>query len=387
MVYQGTCNIVDKIKNIEKSGGHLAIIISENDDNIGGIFLGNEGYGNDISIPAVLISNSDGKKLSEYYLAHANSHEDIKEIKLEVKFENENKEDKVKYDIWYSPDQEIAYYFLNDFKNYQDALGEKAVLGIHFFTYPYYDYKPDNKQVINNCFGSGLYCSKPGKSGEINGNEILKESLRQKCIYKYAYENKDKNKINLFWNYIQMFHKNCVSFGKMDLSCSENVQKFLSIPINDIQKCYNDSFIGEEKEKNNNDYEIVLKNSIFDSEYELRKKNFITKSPSITINDRLYLGRFKADSIFDSLCSSLIQKPIICYMEKNFNKKIEGVSLGSFLSIILVILFINIILFLICRTVIKKGVELEVDSSNINTKIDNMVGSYLNLRDSAPSEE
>ena len=68
MVYQGTCNIVDKIKNIEKSGGHLAIIISENDDNIGGIFLGNEGYGNDISIPAVLISNSDGKKLSEYYM-------------------------------------------------------------------------------------------------------------------------------------------------------------------------------------------------------------------------------------------------------------------------------------------------------------------------------
>ena len=387
MVFQGTCNIIEKIKNIEKSGGHLAIIISEKDDDIGGIFMANERLGNDISIPVVLISNSDGNKLVEYYKLHAESHEDIKEIKLEVKFENENKDNKVKYDIWYSPDQESAYIFLNEFKNYQDALGENAVLGVHFFTYPYYDYTPDNRQIIFNCFGSGLYCSKPGKSGVKSGIEILKESLRQKCIYNYAYENKEKNNKNLFWDYLQMFHKNCVSVGKIDLSCSEDIQKNLKIPINDIQKCYRDSFIGEEKDKNTKDYETVLKNSIFDSEYELRKKNFISKSPSITINDRIYLGRWKADSLFDSLCSSLILKPLICYTEKNFNKKVDGVNLSSFLSIILVILFINVLLFLVCRTVIKKGVEYTINSSSINTKIDNMVGSYLNLRDTAPAEE
>ena len=95
MVNPGSCNTIEKIKNIENSGGHLAIIISEKDDNIGGIFMSDEGAGYDISIPAVLISNTDGKKLVAYYLNHADSHEDIKEIKLEIKFENENRDNTV----------------------------------------------------------------------------------------------------------------------------------------------------------------------------------------------------------------------------------------------------------------------------------------------------
>ena len=91
--------------------------INRNDANIGGIFMNDDGVGYDISIPAVLISNSDGKKLVTYYLEHANNHEDIKEIKLEVKFENENLDNSVKYDLWYSPDQDNAYTFLNDFNS------------------------------------------------------------------------------------------------------------------------------------------------------------------------------------------------------------------------------------------------------------------------------
>ena len=99
------------------------------------------------------------------------------------------------------------------------------------------------------------------------------------------------------------------------------------------------------------------------------------------------MGSWRADYVFESLCSSLIKKPEACYIEPTFNKKVKGVTLGSFLSIILVILLTNIILFLICKNIIKKGIENRVDSSNINSKIDHVVGSYLNLRDSAPVEE
>ena len=385
MVYQGLCGTVDKIKNIENSGGHLAIIISDKNENISGIFMNDDGAGYDISIPAVLISNSDGKKLAHYYLDHAESHEDIKEIKLEIKFENENKDNTVKYDIWYSPDQENVYLFLNEFKKFQDALGENAILGVHFFTYPHYNYNPEKKQNIENCLGNGLYCSRPGKSGVKNGVNVIQESLRQKCIYNYAYDNMGKkDNRHLYWDYIQNFYLNCFNFGKIDSTCSENIQITLKIPIDDIKKCYDESFLGEKNEK---DYELYLRNIIFDNEYELRKKNFISKSPSITINERVYLGGWKADHVFESLCSSLIKKPEACYVEHKFNQKIKGVTLGSFLSIILVVLFINFIIFLVCKNVIKKGIENRVDSSNINNKIDNVVGSYLNLKDSPPAEE
>ena len=384
MVYEGTCNAIEKVKNIEKSGGHLAIIISNKDENIGGIFMSDEGAGYDISIPAVLISNSDGKKLVAYYLEHANSHEDIKEIKLEVKFENENMDNTVKYDIWYSPDQDNAYTFLNDFKEIQKTLIDNAILGVHFFTYPHYNYSPDKKQNIENCFGNGLYCSRPGKFGVNDGTDIIRESLRQKCIYNFAYTKKGANNKMLFWDYIENFYTKCVRKNKINTPCSEEVMKELKIPYNEIQKCYEDSFIGDKNEKN---YEIYSKNAILDNEYELRKKNFVSKSPSITINDRVYLGSWRTDLIFESLCSSLIRKPEACFLEQTFNKNIKGVTLSSFLSIIIAVLLFNILLFLLCKSVIKKGIEYRVDSSNINSKINNVVGSYLNLKDSSPLEE
>lgn len=384
MVFEGECSSIEKVKNIEKSGGHLAIIINRNDENIGGIFMNDDGVGYDISIPAVLISNSDGKKLVAYYLEHANNHEDIKEIKLEVKFENENLDNTVKYDLWYSPDQDNAYTFLNDFKEIQKTLIDNAILGVHFFTYPHYNYNPDKKQNIENCFGNGLYCSRPGKFGTTDGTEIIRESLRQKCIYNYAYTNQGVNNKMLFWDYIEKFYINCVRKNRINTVCSEEVMNELKINNYFIQKCYEYSFVGDKKDKN---YEIFSKNTILDNEYELRKKNFVSKSPSITINDRVYLGNWRVDNIFESLCSSLIRKPEACYAEKTFNKNIKGVTLGSFLSIIISVLLFNILLFLICKSVIKKGIEYKVDSSNINSKINNVVGSYLNLKDTAPLED
>ena len=384
MVFEGDCSLIGKVKNIEKSGGHLAIIINKNDENIGGIFMNDGGVGYDISIPAVLISNSDGKKLVTYYLEHANNHEDIKEIKLEVKFENENLDNSVKYDLWYSPDQDNAYTFLNDFKEIQKTLIDNAILGVHFFTYPHYNYNPDKKQNIENCFGSGLYCSRPGNFGTTDGTDIIRESLRQKCIYNYAYTKQGVNNKMLFWDYIEKFYINCVRKNQINTKCSEEVMKELKIDNYFIQKCYEESFVGDKKDKN---YEIFSKNTILDNEYELRKKNFVSKSPSITINDRVYLGNWRVDNIFESLCSSLIRKPEACYTEPTFNKNIKGVTLGSFLSIIIAVLLFNILLFLICKSVIKKGIEYRVDSSNINSKISNVVGSYLNLKGTAPLEE
>ena len=384
MVFEGVCSLIEKVKNIEKSGGHLAIIINKNDENIGGIFMNDDGVGYDISIPAVLISNSDGKKLVTYYLEHANNHEDIKEIKLEVKFENENLDNSVKYDLWYSPDQDNAYTFLNDFKEIQKTLIDNAILGVHFFTYPHYNYNPDKKQNIKNCFGSGLYCSRPGKFGTTDGADIIRESLRQKCIYNYAYTKQGINNKMLFWDYIEKFYINCVRKNQINTKCSEEAMKELKIDNYFIQKCYEESFVGDKKDKN---YEIFSKNTILDNEYELRKKNFVSKSPSITINDRVYLGNWRVDNIFESLCSSLIRKPEACYTEPTFNKNIKGVTLGSFLSIIIAVLLFNILLFLICKSVIKKGIEYRVDSSNINSKISNVVGSYLNLKNTAPLEE
>ena len=383
MVREGNCSYFDKVRNIENSGGHLAIIISEREDEVSGIFLSEEGFGSDITIPAILISKKDGQKLADYYVRHPTK-EGIRDIRLEVQFQNENLDNTVRYDVWYSPEQDSAYSFFKEFKDLQKALGGHAILNIHFFTYPHFTYVPNKRVKVENCFGSGLYCMRPGKSSISNGADVIRESIRQKCIYKYCFEHKNKKKQNSFWNYIDNFYDKCVYEKTIDTSCSEKIMKKVGIPVKEIQQCYEESFIGNKKQ---NDYEYYLKNTFLDKEYELRKKNFISKSPSITINDRVYLGSWRADYVFESLCASLIKKPELCYMEATFERKLKGVSLLAFLLIIGAVIIINIILFLVCKRIIKKGIEERVETTDIDNKIDKAVDSYLALRDSAPGED
>lgn len=383
MVREGNCSFFEKVRNIENAGGHLAIIISETEDSVNGIFLSEEGLGSDITIPAILVSRKDGQKLADYYVRHPTK-EDNRDIRLEVQFQNEKLDNTVRYDVWYSPEQDSAYSFFKDFKDLQKALGGQAILDIHFFTYPHFKYLPNKRQKLENCFGSGLYCTRPGKSSFTNGAEIIRESIRQKCIYKYSYENKNKKKINLFWNYVDNFYDKCVFEKTIDTSCSEKIMKKVGLPVKDIQKCYEESFIGN---RNQNEYEFYLKNKFLDKEYELRKKNFVSKSPSITINDRVYLGSWRADYVFESLCASLIKKPQSCYAEVTFDRKLKGVSLLVFLLIIGGVIIVNVVLFFVCKRIIKKGIEERVESTDIDNKIDKAVDSYLALRDSAPGED
>ena len=67
LVKRGLCSPAQKVKNIEEAGGHAAIIVDDKDEPIDKMFLADDGNGNDISIPAVLISFSDGNKLINYY--------------------------------------------------------------------------------------------------------------------------------------------------------------------------------------------------------------------------------------------------------------------------------------------------------------------------------
>ena len=56
----------------------------------------------------------------------------------------------------------------------------------------------------------------------------------------------------------------------------------VGINVNQIEQCISDSFIGTISQKQN--YKKILKNAILDEEYIIRKNNFITRIPSLTIN-------------------------------------------------------------------------------------------------------
>ena len=177
MVKKGLCSYTQKVRNIEEAGGHVAIIVNDNDDKVEEMFLADDGHEGDLSIPAILISRTDGEKIINYYMMHKENKQQIKDIIFEIKFDLENKNKIVKYDIWYTPDLENVYTFMNDFQKYQKSLGEFAKMEPHFVTYPHFMYDPNSNIPKEDCLGSGLYCIRPGKLGISDDSIISIESI------------------------------------------------------------------------------------------------------------------------------------------------------------------------------------------------------------------
>ena len=376
IVKKGLCSVTQKVKNIEQAGGHAAIIVDDKDEPLEKMFLADDGYGADISIPAVLISLSDGQKLIEYYSNHL--HDKSHRIRLEIHFIVEKTDNTVRYDIWFTPDQENVYRFLTDFHRYQNLLNEKAILGVHYITYPYFSYEPNSNTPVEDCLGSGLYCVRPGNT-ITDGALIVLESIKQKCIYKYTYENNSSAiSKNLFWKYMINFYEKCISNTNFyDKLCSDTILNIIGLNNREIDQCFSDSFIGSSYEKQKQNSNKILKNKILDEEYEIRKRNYITRVPSLTINGKLYDGSWKSEYVFDALCASLNKKPYVCFTEGT--QEVKSFSGPSVFVIVLLVLSMNIIFFILCKNYIKKKITERINSTDIDAKIETVVNSYLSL--------
>jgi len=63
MVDKGSCSNVQQTRNIERNGGALAIIIDNKNDDITDLVLSDDGTGQGIRIPAMLINKHEGELL------------------------------------------------------------------------------------------------------------------------------------------------------------------------------------------------------------------------------------------------------------------------------------------------------------------------------------
>ena len=57
---RGSCSFVTKVRNIEDAGGSLAIIIDTITEDIENVIMVDDGNGNGIRIPSMLITKKDG---------------------------------------------------------------------------------------------------------------------------------------------------------------------------------------------------------------------------------------------------------------------------------------------------------------------------------------
>lgn len=66
IVNRGGCPFVKKVRNIEHAGGSLAVIIDDKPgEKVDSVIMIDDGSGNGINIPSMLIGQEDGKYISK----------------------------------------------------------------------------------------------------------------------------------------------------------------------------------------------------------------------------------------------------------------------------------------------------------------------------------
>jgi E3 ubiquitin-protein ligase RNF13 len=68
LVKRGKCSFTMKVRNIEHAGGKLGIIVDEVDnEQMDSIIMVDDGTGNGIRIPSIMINKKEGEIVIDYY--------------------------------------------------------------------------------------------------------------------------------------------------------------------------------------------------------------------------------------------------------------------------------------------------------------------------------
>lgn len=200
LVRRGGCSFVTKVRNVEHGGGKLAVIVDEVDGEYPDqIIMVDDGTGNGIQIPSVLIGKTDGESLITKYKELSAEN---KQIQLIATFDINRPDDRVEYEFWFTASNDRGLDFIRDFRTYHERLGKKLLMIPRYFSWPCVNC--DELITAEDCFCEGNYCALDESNLRIQGRTILLEDLRQKCIYQNSLA--ANNNDTAWWDYVIKAH-------------------------------------------------------------------------------------------------------------------------------------------------------------------------------------
>lgn len=161
LVERGNCPFTKKVRNIEHAGGRLAVLIDNTDEEVKDVIMVDDGTGNGIRIPSMLISKDDGDIIKTYIKKNSKKDGHSIDYKHNVAFlatfEINKPDNRVEYDFWYTSSDDRALDFFRDFRPFHDQLDKKALITPHF---AFWTCKECDETILKkDCFGNGKYCA------------------------------------------------------------------------------------------------------------------------------------------------------------------------------------------------------------------------------------
>lgn len=215
-----------------------------------------------------------------------------------------------------------------------------------------------NSRKNKNCYGKTPYCAAdPDGEGEFTGNDVVAESLRQKCIFK---ESKEK-----WFNYAIAYSKTCLN--QFDLKCSKNCMTQAGVDQDKVESCIERSQLGESD------------NTILKADYTKVKELNELNYPTLTINGNSYLGHIDSNFMGRSICETLTPRPDPC---KSFDLRqvLSTEQSQSFFYSILTYFYVIVIglllMALVCICIARNAARKEV-----NDEVKRSVANYFMMKE------
>jgi len=248
MVRRGQCSFVTKVKVAAQKGAHAVLIVDREDSALTGgelhdnVIVADDGYGDQIHIPSVLISKEDGAKLIDA----------VKRSKVVVELAWEVPVNHVvDVDMWMSSASAKSMDFVKAFAEKRKTLKKVVSFTPHYTVFSMDSSDPGVYSDL--CLDTtGEFCAEdPDGSGLVTGREVLQENVRQLCIHEmtkvqHAAEQHQADSTvayaQKFWDYVERLPDRCPLDGKTEEDrfgevCSKKLMHSVGLNEDDVQSC------------------------------------------------------------------------------------------------------------------------------------------------------
>ncbi len=266
--------------------------------------MADDGSGGDITIPAFLMFKVDADAVKK----------EIKDnngmVQLEMSWTLPSPDNKVDYELWTVPSEDVSKPFQMEWKDIAVAFGSHSKFTPHQYVYDGVKSRchgADGKNLcLNLCTNYGRYCATDPDNDLENGTsgaQVVTEALRRICVWNHYGENDGIGLV--YWDYIAEFLKRCDSddfFANQD--CINDVYKHAKIDANRIENCMKDSG------GTTNDQV----NTLLEREIDTANRRGVVVLPTMFVNTVALRGALQTSTVFSAVCAGFHEgtTPAIC---------------------------------------------------------------------------